>query len=173
MANEIMMRMLSDSLSHAYTPEQKHEYNVKYYRENKDKYWPSSKNKAKAAGGMSDFDKQFEEAQRRSEEFRKRNDALRKQIDAEAAEQQKKAAEFKKHLEEEANKTPEQRVREQLTEMKNYLKSDEFKQNATVGLRLAKQVLPELMRTAVSFVNENRKQLVNFGKSLVNSLFSR
>lgn len=166
--NDIMMR----TLEHAYTTQQKHDYNVEYYKKNKEKYWPSAKSKNQATGGMSDFDKQFEEAQKRSEEFRKRNDALRRQIDAEAAEQQKKAAEFKKHLEEEANKTPEQRVREQLTEMKNYIKSDEFKQNATVGLRLAKQVLPELMKTAVNFVNENRKQLVSFGKSLVNSLFS-
>lgn len=154
------MNELSKELFHAYTAQQKHDYNVNYYREHSD-LWKKFYNQGLNTGGKG-MAARVADKKREDE----RNEFM--------ADYNRRKADIDRQREEilrDIEKPVDEQIRDSLSEMKTFIKSDEFKAQLRNGIKIAKSVLPEMLDVSVELLNSTKNELVDLGKSVFASVF--
>lgn len=128
------------------TAAEKHNYNVEYYRQNKDR-WPKYR-QGMTFGRMSSVSGQVRDA---------KWEQSRNQIDTEINKMQREQQDRINKMQEDANKPVEVQFKEQIKEARNFLNSGEFKKQ---------------LNQAVSFLKKNSGELIGLAKDFAKAFFS-
>jgi hypothetical protein len=118
------------------TPQQKHDYNVKYYQMHKDR-WPMYRQGTTFGNSGALTDDKWK--------------ADKEQMDYEIARIQQQQAQRQAEMQKDANKSTSQLFKEQIQEARRFINSKEFKKQLNQAVKLLKENSGELISLAKDF----------------------